>query len=512
MGNPAAVDPAASLTSGRRLARNSFLNLATGGSILLLNILFVPLMLGAFGMELYGVLAVTWMVLGHLRWLDLGFSAACAKYVAQDLAAGLSAQAGVWANTAVAVQAGVGICAAGALWAAAPWLVEMLRVQPETQPMVVFALRSFALVIPLDLATRSLNGVLEGAQRFDWINALSALATVWTFSVYGVGIWRGGDFPVVVYGLVALKVVHLVAAYWAAGRIVPSLGWRSGRPRVADAGRIGQMLRFGGWVSVSTAIGPALQFFDRWVIGALRGVALLPLYTVPFSLFMSLHILPGSLASTLFPAFSAMGSGAGWERVQRLFVQAHRFLLLVLIPLNFCLFIWAPELLRLWVGAEFAAQAALPFRILLVGFGIGLFAPFSGVLLQGMGRPDILSKIYLAELIPNILLTLFLVRSHGIVGAAAAYSVRAVVETLSLWVAVAWVFPVSWRQCARQVLRPAAVLALAALVGVALLLPEAHIRSPVALGVTGLVLVVYAWAGYFHLLDADDRAFLRRLT
>jgi O-antigen/teichoic acid export membrane protein len=511
MGDSAPVKE--SLTSSRLLAKNSVMNLGVGGLILMLNVLFVPPMLRTFGMELYGVLAITWMVLGHLRWLDLGFSVACAKYVAQDLALGRREHAAVWAWTALTVQAIIGALGAFALWVGAPALVELLKIDPARSDLVILALRMFALVIPFELASRSMNGVLEAAQRFDWINGINVIVALWTFATYGVGILRDGDFLAVIYGLMALKVAQLGATFYVAGRILPSL---HSLAAIREGGvlhrlRFAEMLRFGGWVSVSTAFGPLLLYFDRWVISTLRGVAALPLYMVPFQLLWSLSMIPASLSATLFPAFSMMEASTSWDRLERMFIQAHRYLLIGLIPILFTLFVWAPELLRLWIDADFAALAATPFRILIVGFGVGLFAPLSGALLQGTGRPDILAKIYMVELPFNVLITIFLVRQYGIVGAAVSYSLRTVVETMILWIVIYRVFPLSWLRGVREVLGRTGPVA-AGLIGLALLLPEASIADPITVAATLTAVTIYAWIVHSHLLDDGDRAFFRDLA
>jgi O-antigen/teichoic acid export membrane protein len=488
------------------------MNLGTGGLILVLNVAFVPAMLHSFGMELYGVLSVTWMVLSHLQWLDLGFSAACAKYVARDLARGMEAEAGRWAWAAVTVQAIVGTVAALALWLSAPYLAELLKVDPARREMVVLALRMFALVVPLDLSAKSMTGVLEATQRFDWINGLNVAGALWTFSTYAVGIMRGGDFRAVVYGLVAFRVVNLLGTLYAACRVLPSMLDREAfATRLAIRGsRLREMFRFGGWVSVSSGIGPLIFFCDRWVISTLRGVALLPLYTVPLQMLVSLQIIPASGSATLFPAFSVLEASTEWDRLQRLLVRAHRLLLLLLIPVLFTLFYWAPEILRLWISPEFAQEATIPFRILLAGFSVGLFAPFSGALLQGAGRPDVLSKVYLAEFPVNVLMTVLLVKHFGIVGAAVTYSVRTVVETVILWVCIHRVFPLERWGLLRGVLHRLAPVGLA--VGALfILLPEPRIDSPVAVLLSGVALVVYAIVAFFHLLDDADRMLLRGL-
>lgn len=499
------------MTCEGRLAWNTLLNLTTGLVLLVLNLLFVPLLLQAFGTELYGTLTLTWMVLAHLGWLDLGLSRASARYVARELAAGRPVQAAKWSWTALFAQSFLGVCGAVLLWLLAPLLVRVLQVHPARWELVILALRLFAVALPLDLAARSLSGVLQAGQRFDWINALNLLSVMGTYGVYALGILRGGDFVAVIYGLLALRFLSLAGHYWGAVRVLPSI---KSPPDIGVLvrgywGRARQMLWFGGWITAIALIGPLLLYFDQWVIGVLLGVATLPYYTVPFNLLARLGVLPSSLTATLFPAFSALEARLEWGRIEDYLIRAHRYLLLALTPLLFALFVWGPELLRLWLGAPFAAEAALPFRVLVCGFGIALLAPLSGTLLEAAGRPDVVARLYLVELPFNLIAVLLLTRAYGLVGAASSYTLRAIVETATLWFVLYRVLPLSWIDLWRGAFRRV-VGVLVVFGGVSYLLRGARVEDPVALAGTFVVLAGYAVSILLFLMDAEDRARLKQ--
>ena len=499
-------------TTGRLLARNTLLNLGTSGVLLGLSLLFVPLMLGAFGAELYGVLTVTWMVLGHLGWLDLGFSRASARLVAREVALGRADRAALWGWTALLTQAALGSAGALVLWGLAPWLVTLLQTQPERRELVILTLRLFAFSLPLDLAARSLTGILQAQQRFGWINALGLFGTLGTYAAYTLGMVRGSDFLTVVYALLALRVLHLAATFWGAVRALPSIGHGSAlRSLAGDYGaRAREMLRFGGWATLGAVTGPLLLYLDQWVIGMVRGVAALPFYAAPFGLLGRLAVLPASLTTTLYPALTAMEVRAEWQRLEGYFVRAHRYLLLPLIPVLFVLFVWADEIFRLWIGPEFARQAALPFRVLLMGAGVALMAPLSGAVLEAVGRPDLLARLYLAELPLNLVAVLLFTRAYGIVGAAASYTLRALGETAVLWVLLFRVLPLSGRRFLGEGLLPAAIPA--GLLGAAAWwIGDARLESPTAWIGTGVALAGYAASIPLFLLDDGDRRFLGQL-
>ena len=65
----------------------------------------------------------------------------------------------------------------------------------------------------------------------------------------------------------------------------------------------GQLLRFGGWVTVTSLVSPMMIILDRFIIGALLGAKAVSYYTVPFQLADRTGIIPFALSSALFPRF-----------------------------------------------------------------------------------------------------------------------------------------------------------------------------------------------------------------
>jgi O-antigen/teichoic acid export membrane protein len=493
---------------GRHLAWNSLLNLGTAVFIACLNVIFVPLMLHSFGTEFYGVLSVTWMVLGNFAWLDFGFSRASARYVAQELGRGRPDQAALWTCTAVVSQAFLGLVGAVAIWGASPFIVNHIHVQSQNRELVVLTLRLFAFCIPIDFANRSITGVMQAGQRFDWVNGLGVFSTLSTFAVYGIGIMHGANFKIVVYGLVLVRIVNLIGGYWGATHVLPELTSFAYLETVTASykARVVTLIKYGWWVASASIVGPLLLLFDQWMISVLIGVSLLPFYTIPSNLLWRLGMFPNSLTTTLFPAFSAMEAKTEWSRIEHYFVRAHRYLLIALLPILFVLYVWGGEILRLWIGPSFAAQATLPLRMLVLGFAIGLLAPLSGALLEAVGRPDILVKLYIIELPVNVLVVWSLTKHYGVAGAALSYTVRTLVETVVLWIVVYRIVPFSGSELLRKgLLRPGVALVVLGFASYGL--GDCSIRNFGQVGITLVLLLAYCAYAYWAVLDAQDRKF-----
>jgi O-antigen/teichoic acid export membrane protein len=497
------------LVRGSRIAKNSVLNFSTGIGVVCVNLVFVPLMLRSFGTELYGVLAATWMVLGYFAWLDFGMSAASARFVAKELALGRLDDAATWAWTAIITQTFLGLVGALVLSALTPLAVNHLHVEPHNRPLVTIALHLFAFSIPLTLASRSLFGVLQAGQRFGWINSCNIVSTIATYVVYTCGILLKANFRFIIYGLFLVKFIDLAAAYLGATRVLSGL--RSFIPvkllKRQYSSHVRAMAAYGSWVTVASMIGPMLLTFDQWMISIIVGVGLLPFYIVPYNLLMRLTLFPGSLSPTLFPAFTAMHAKNEWERIESYFIRAHRYLFMLLIPVLFLIFTWGSELLRLWIGQEFSIRATVPLQILTVGFGIALLAPFSGTLLEGIGRPDVLTKIYMIEVPLNIASVYFLTKHFGLTGAAWSFTIRAFFETVLIWIVVYRIVPLSLAKFAKDAfLRPAVALVFVGTT--AWMMRGARLQDHADVAATILILALYGLSIPTVLLNRGDRDLL----
>jgi O-antigen/teichoic acid export membrane protein len=422
--------------SGRfsSIAYHSILNLSAGGLLLLLSILLVPAMLRSFGLQIYGVLVVTWMVLGHLSWLDLGLSVATNRYVTAELTRGDRIRAARWVWTALIIQTLIGVLGAVALWCLASSLTRWLSIDESARPLVTWMLRMFAVAIPLGLCAGSLNAVLEATRRFGWSNALAVGAAVGSYGAFGLGILANGDVQVLTYAMLAVKAVHLGLLWWTVRRLVPLSLWTlAGLFERSWAVEVRGLLGFSGWSTVNGALGPVLLTYDRWVISFLLGAGALPYYAVPFNLLQRLQILPGSVARAAFPVITSLIATGAWRQVSVLLARLNQSLIPAVVGVLFVVFVWGGPVLTLWLGQEFASVAVTPLQMLAAGFAVALLAPFAGTLLASAGRPDITARLYVVELPVNLIVVTVLTREFGLLGAAASFLIRALLETALVW-------------------------------------------------------------------------------
>src|SRR5437016_10953694 len=108
--------------TGRLISRNWVVNLFGQGLPLLIGVVTIPWLLRYLGLERFGILSITWALLGYVGQFDLGLGRATTKYVAECLGRGDTHRLPAFFWTSLMSQVIFGVIAAVTLLAATPLL------------------------------------------------------------------------------------------------------------------------------------------------------------------------------------------------------------------------------------------------------------------------------------------------------------------------------------------------------------------------------------------------------
>lgn len=406
------------------IRRNSSYNLIGSVIPLILSLITVPIYLHLIGAERYGVLAIAWLLLGYFGLFDLGLSRATSFRIAALRDATSQERSDIfWAALTANVTMG---CIGGAiLWIASGYFFSHLfKVADAIRPEIIESIPWLALSVPVATLTGVLTGALQGREKFLQVNLISTVSTIFfQLAPLSLAFFSG---PRLFYLLESAVLVRLAALIWlmhASHQVIT----RGSRPKLIVS-EIKTLLRYGGWVTIASLFGPILYMIDRLTIGVMLNAIAVTIYTIPLQLAQRIAIVPSALTTALFPRLSA--STEDHQRV--LSATATRVLCSVMtFPIITAIFLIQP-FLTLWVGADLAIKAAPLGRILFVGFWANSLAlvPFNQ--LQARGRPDLVTKVLIAEIPPYIGALYFGLREFGLLGCAVVQAARYIVDLLLL--------------------------------------------------------------------------------
>src|SRR5688572_19802962 len=277
---------------------------------------------------------------------------------------------------------------------------ELIRIASVQIPFLLLTLIGLNILLALG-KIREFNLLDLAGQSFVLINALVAL----------IVLGRGLRTLVILNTAAALLVCFVVGVLiWMAARKLARSQWRP------DGSLLAQMIRYGIKFHISILAGAIIFRADLLIVNHFRGADEAGVYSVATQFGMLLMLLPGVIATLLFPRVTAEQDqqGATTSLVTRYTAFVTFFCCLAAVPFSF--------LLPLIYGAEFTESSRL---LLILLPGVYLVA-LESILVQhfnALGLPRIIPVYWVVTLVVNLVLVFWLVPRLGAQGAALASTV-----------------------------------------------------------------------------------------
>jgi len=463
------------------IVRNTGYNLVAALVPIGVSLVTVPVFLHAMGEERYGVMALIAMLLGYFGVFDLGLSTATAQRIAARPDTDLDARrrifwTGTIANLSIGLVGAVVILPIALLFAGSA-----IKAPAEMMPEIRQSMVWLVLALPVMLLTGVLRGALQGASRFAELNLINVIAVPISQLVpLAAAVWFSPKLTVVLPVLYAARF-GVLACYFAVVLHRVTRGWHVS----FDLGEARALMRFGGWMTLSSLIATVLVGLDRFVIGALIGVRQVSYYTVPYQLSERAMFVPSALAQAMFPRVS----GAPDEGEARaLSVRGVMAIAAFCGPPMVFGAVFLHPFLGWWISPGFAQAAAPLGQVILAGFWLNALGMACANHLTARGLPRLYATAHAIEVVPYCLLLYGLMHWLGLLGAALAFVARVYADDLLLAYLAGFLRPVALIATGGL-----AVFVAAHMIGAGLLLGETT-RVVLGLGLVGLTsLASLAW-------------------
>ena len=383
---------------------------------MIVGVLTIPYLVRGLGTNGYGILSIAYMVLGYFSMFDLGLSRATVKFVAENAKPETAHKIPelVWTSLALLVALGCigGMIAAGFVSIA---VTHFFKMPASSVGEAKSALYLLCASMPIMLGNDALRGVLEALQRFDLVNYVKVPGSVCFYLLAALATAFGMRVDGIVLLLVLVRLATTCAYMVLCLKVIPYL-----RSDIRVSRRaIRPLTVFGGWIMLSNITGPIFGSLERILIGSVLSVSMLTYYSVPWDLVSKVTILPQSIVPSLFPFFSYHGKENGTE-VSAVTSHTIKYLLLLMSPVISVFVFFSHDILRLWLGAQFATQSAIVMQLVAILFFINSFAMIPYTSVQALGRPDLKAILDLIALPTYAVAAWWFMHHMGVNGAAFA--------------------------------------------------------------------------------------------
>lgn len=211
------------------------------------------------------------------------------------------------------------------------------------------------------------------------------------------------------------------------------------RPKILFSwGTIKQLLHYGKWVFGSTALIFLSTHGDDILVGKLLGTTMLAFYQMAYLI----SNIPATdithvVAQVAFSAYSHLQDDLA--SLRKRYAETVRLTVMISFPLAGLIFVLSPLLVQIFLGDRW--MPIIPALRILCIFGMTRsFGATTGPFFQGVGKPELLTKLTLAYLLLMALIIYPLTMRLGIIGTAIAVTAPSILtQTVSVVIATSLV-------------------------------------------------------------------------
>lgn len=406
-------------------ASRVFKNITSNWLALLINIVvsffLAPFVVNHLGAEMYGIWAVAMQFTGYIYLMDFGVRDSLIRYTAKYRATGNDLALRRILSVAIMIYLPVFLAAmlvtAGIAYGLPKWSGIEGELADAARITVFLVGASIASTFLFNIYT----GLLQGLQRFDVANGIHVVIGLLRAATIVMVLNSGGGVVEMAWIQFGFTVLAGIACYFAADVLMKKVGLNL-RPVRVTGRKLRALLRLVSGYSVYVFInniGQKLAFAtDALVISLFMPIASVTYYAIAGNLISYLHALVSATAQVFNPVASQYAAQKNREGLRMLMLRSTRLSLTIGLPVA-CTYVMLGDIfIGLWMGEQFVEQASMV--LLILGLTQILSFPHYSIasILYGIGRHRTLAFLRMGEGIINLVLSIVLVKSMGLMGVA----------------------------------------------------------------------------------------------
>ncbi len=367
-----------------------------------------------------------------------GMQNAVVRFIAIFQGEGDQAQLRGTIFVALSLVVSVSIIIGVGLWFASDWLAISIL----NKPSFGYILRVFAVALPFYTTLTVLAACARGFRQMLYFNGMTNVVhPLGVLLCIAVAFWVGMRLEGALYGFTIATAFAAVLMLYGIMRLFPTL-W-SLRQGFVNPGK--PFLTYAAKVLLGNFTYIILNHTDRLMLGSMGGARDVGIYSISAFIGNKLSFFQTTLSSIFAPMIADLYHRGKHDELIRIFQMVSKWTLLLTLPVfGACLFLG--DLILSLFGSSFREGSPV-LVILALSYLINVSVGPVGYMLMMTDRPGLaLINSWLSGVV-NIILNLWLIPRHGMMGAAIATGVTVAMVNVIRLVQVRWLYqcyPFRW--------------------------------------------------------------------
>jgi O-antigen/teichoic acid export membrane protein len=403
----------------RKLEKRQILkNVGSSWSALAINVMvgifLSPFILHHLGDTGFGVWVVIFSVTGYYGLFDLGIRSSIIRYVSKYTATDDRKNLAHFVNTALFSYTCIGVVSMALTFMLSTSVERLFKIPPEMHSQARLLLLMVGASVSLSFPLGVFGGMLEGLQRFYILNWTSIGATLARAALIVYFLNRG-------YGLLTVALLTVILPIFSSilrGIIVFRLCPVPIGLKHVDRASFRHMANYGG-TTFLVLVAARLRFrTDAIVLGTMMSAVAVTYFNIGSRIVDYAQEFVSSLAQVFVPMSSQSEATGNLDRVRKIYIAGNRVCAFLILPITAILILLGKHIIRIWVGARYVPHSYPVLVVMIIPYALLMSQAASGRVLFGLGKHQVYAAITVIEGIANLILSIALVPSLGIIGDA----------------------------------------------------------------------------------------------
>jgi O-antigen/teichoic acid export membrane protein len=384
----------------------------------LLWIICTPFFVRHLGVDHYGIWMLVNAFLGLTGVLGFGLADAVVKYVSRYRATNDEHKVSHLVETVVSITLLMGVFLLATIYLVTPFLAScVFKIKSTDVSLMVSSLRMGGVGMLLRSVDAIILAVFQGYERYDLASLLNFPINFFMMVANLFWVFLGYDVP----ALIASSVIFIFCGIIAKVLVVNKIFCKK-RLRILyiDKKIFWEIYSFALYSWTRDVSGILLNQADKIIIVSLLGTSALAYYNVCLQLTQQIHALLNKTFAFLFPLVTFTKLTGNKLELRQIYFNSLNSITVAAAAIGLPIFIFADNILTIWMGESFASHASILLKILAVVF---TFWTTSIVPYYFMNGADFYRLNTVFGLIGGVLVTVLsmvLIPSLGIIGAPIA--------------------------------------------------------------------------------------------
>ncbi len=383
---------------------------------MLFALIFIPPLIAGLGKERFGLLSLSWIMIGYFSFFDFGIGKSVTKIIAEKIGSKNNIEIPEIFWNSLMFLFWISLFVVGIGFLIIPSLLnDYIKISSENYIEALDTFYLIILAVPLVTTTTSVRGLLEAYQKFRAVNFYRIILGISTFVLPYLVFLIIDSLFWIVFSLLFIRLViwlfYILAAFHTNKELSKSFSF------FFKIDILKPVFKMSLWITIVNIVGPIILYSDRFLISSLLSLTAVTFYSTPYEIISKLLIIPTAFVGVLFPSFSA-SYVSDRNLSTELVKKSAKFIFITVYPLVLLITFFSFDGLSVWLDMEFAKESVLVLQFLSIGILFSSLSSIPNNFFQGIGKPNIPATLNMIELPFYILFMYYFIKSYGINGAA----------------------------------------------------------------------------------------------